>query len=151
MAPSIRTVLLGADRSAFDRTLTFVFVATLAVTTFLAYAVGVFQVEGGVVFLPGDAAVVGLLGAAIFAYQRRGLLFAWLVVFGALLAFNADHYLLGLSGRSISERVIAFLQPDGLVFLGVAALVLGTLGWAAGVVASLAVDAVSGDSTVGQQ
>ncbi len=54
-------------------------------------------------------------------------------MYAALLGYSADHSLLGLSGRSPVERVSALLQLDGLVFLGVEALVLGTLAFLLGV------------------
>lgn len=150
MSHPIHTLVVGRDRSRFGVSLDLLFVATLTVATLLAYAVGVFAVGGGVVFLPGDAVLVGLVGAAVLATRGSGLALSWLAVYGPLLAYGADHYLLGLSGRSLAEKVAAFLSPEGLVVLGVAALVVGTLGWAAGslgrwAVASVRADVVDGD------
>jgi hypothetical protein len=132
MVPSLRTLLLGRDRSRFQFRLDLLFVALAFALTFAAYALGIFRIEGGVVFLPGDAALLGLTAAVTFAYQRHGLVLSWLTVYAALLGYSADHYLLGLSGRSLGERLGAFLSLDGLVYLGVAALVLGTLAWGVG-------------------
>jgi len=108
--------------------------AVLFVLTFTAYALDVFQVSGGVVFLAAHAALVGMLGAAWVGYRRAGLVVAWVTTYGALLGQSADHYFLGQSpSHSFADRMAAFLQPDGLVFLGVEALVLGTLAFLLGV------------------
>jgi hypothetical protein len=140
MSPSLRTVLLGSEGHDPFRGLLLAPLCFLGV--FAAYAVGVFDVSGGVVFLAGQAAVVGTLAAAALAYRRDGLAAAWIVVYAALLGSNADHYLLGLSGRPVGERIVAFLGIDGLVFVGIQALVLGTLAWVAGSVLARAVAVV---------
>lgn len=131
---TFRSLVFGTDRPrpavAFDLlSVAFVFGAT-----FVAYAVGVFAVGGGVVFVPGHAALVGVVGAAFFAVRERGLLLAVLAVYAALLGYSADHYLLGLSGRTLPERIAALLQLDGLAFLAVLALVVGTVTWALGTI-----------------
>ena len=131
MVPSPRTVLLGRERTRRPFASVALVVALFG-GTFAAYALGLFAVSGGVVFLPGHAALVGVLGAALVGSRHGGLVVAWLATYAALLGYSADHYLLGLSGRSLSERVTAFLGLDGLVFLGVEALVLGTLGFLLG-------------------
>ena len=95
-------------------------------------------------FLAGEAALVGVLAAAVLAYRGAGLALAWATVYGALLGHGADHYLFGLSGRPLAERVAAFLGPDGLAFVGVEALALGTLAWVAGAVASRAAAEIRG-------
>jgi hypothetical protein len=136
-----RRVLLGSNRNGPPRRYRLLVPPLLFVGVFAAYAVGAFEVSGGVVFLAGDAAVVGVLAAAVLAYRRAGLALAWATAYGALLGYNADHYLLGLSGRSLGGRVAAFLGPDGLVFVGVQALALGTLAWIAGAAADRAVEA----------
>ena len=135
--PSLRAILLGSDREnrpRFDPRLVVPPLCFLGV--FVGYAVGVFEVVGGVVFLPWDAAVAGVLVAAVLAHRGDGLAVAWVVVYAALLGYSADHYLLGLSGRPLLERVAALLGVDGLVYLGVQALVLGTLAWIGGTVAA---------------
>ncbi|GAB3695539.1 hypothetical protein [Halorubrum pallidum] len=137
--PSLRTLLLGPprDRPRPDPRLA-VPPACFALV-FTAYAVGAFEISGGVVFLAGHAAAVGVLGAAGLAVRREGLIAAWATVYAALLGYSANHYLLGLSGRSLVERIVALLGLDGLVYLGVQALVFGTLAWAIGVGGALAV------------
>lgn len=133
MTGLLRRVLVGPVRSARQRYIALGLVAGLFGVTFLGYAVDVFSISGGVVFLPGEAAAVGSLGAAYLGYQRDGLVLAWLGMYAALLGYSADHYLLGLSGRSVPERIDAFLGLDGLVVLGVEAVVLGTLAFLVGI------------------
>lgn len=135
MSPSLRTLLLGSSRNGSRRWFRGVAPILLFVGVFAAYALEIFEISGGVVFLAGEAALVGVVAAAFLAYRRAGLAFAWIAVYTALLGYNADHYLLGLSGRSLGERVAAFLEIDGLVFVGIEALVLGTLAWIVGTIA----------------
>lgn len=142
MSPSLRTLLVGSAEHDARRRIDLLLVAAVFGSVFAAYAVGVFRVSGGVVWLAGGAAVVGVLVAVVLAYRGEGLALAWAVVYAALLGYNADHYLLGLSGRPVAERLVALLEPDGLAFVAVEALVLGTLAWVAGTLVALAVDAV---------
>ncbi|WP_144798194.1 hypothetical protein [Halorubrum depositum] len=137
-----RRVLLGSNRNGPPRRYRLLAPPLLFLAVFAAYALGAFEISGGVVFLAGDAALVGVLAAAVLAYRRAGLALAWATVYGALLGYSADHYLLGLSGRSLGERVAALVELDGLVFVGVEALALGTLAWAVGVTARRAVEEV---------
>jgi len=136
-----RRVLLGSNRDDSPRRYPLLVPPVLFLVSFAAYALGAFEVAGGVVFLAGGAALLGVVAAAVLAYRRAGLALAWATVYGALLGYNADHYLLGLSGRPPVERVAALVEVDGLVFVGVQALVLGTLAWVAGAVAVRAVEA----------
>lgn len=110
--------------------------------TFAAYAVGVFHIPGGVVFIPGQAALVGLLAAAVVGAARGGIASAWLVCYGALLGHRADHAFMGLSYRSRVEQAAFFIEPDGLVVFAVQALVLGSLALAIGALARWGLDAV---------
>lgn len=139
MGPALRSPLLGSDAERTRRLLTALLPLAAFVVTFTLYAAGVFQVAGGVVFLAADAAAVGALAAFVVGYARTGWLFGVLATWGALLGQNADHYLLGLSGRSLAERVGVFFELDALAFTAVQALVVGTLAWTAGTVLSLAV------------
>lgn len=141
MSPA-RRVPLGSNRNGSPRRRRLLVPPLLFLAVFAAYALGIFEVAGGVAFLAGEAAIVGALAAAVLAYRRAGLAVAWAAVYGALLGSSADHYLLGLSGRPLGERVAAFLGPDGLAFLGVEALVFGTLAWVAGAVAVRAAEGV---------
>lgn len=147
MAPSLRRLLLGSPRRRARWPLELLAVVSVFTVVFAGYALGFFEISGGVVFLAGDAALVGLLAGIAVGYLRRGLLLSWLVVYAALLGYSADHYFLGLSGRSLAERAIAFLGPDGLAFLAVEALVIGTVAWLVGTLASLAVEFVRGSDS----
>lgn len=142
MSSPLRAVLLGSSQTGSHRWYRFVVPPLLFIGVFAAYALEIFEIAGGVVFLAGEAAVVGAVTAAVLAYRRAGLAFAWITVYAALLGYNADHYLLGLSGRSLGERVVAFLEIDGLAFVGVEALVLGTLAWIVGTIAVRVVEGV---------
>ena len=137
-----RRVLLGSNPNGSPRRHRLLVPPLLFLGVFAAYALGIFKIAGGVVFLAGEAAIVGVLAAAVLAYRRAGLALAWATVYGALLGYNADHYLLGLSGRPLGERVAAFLGPDGRAFDGVEALSLGTLAWVAGAIAVRAVEVI---------
>ncbi|WP_128903904.1 hypothetical protein [Halorubrum amylolyticum] len=145
-----RRVLLGSTGNAPDRRYRLLVPPLLFLVVFAAYALGIFEIGGGVVFLAGQAALVGVVAAAGLAFRRAGLALAWAAVYAALLGYNAVHYLLGLSGRSWEGRVAALLAVDGLVFVGVEAFVLGTLAWVAGRAAVRAAGlrrALSGDGS----
>ncbi|WP_255198143.1 hypothetical protein [Halorarius litoreus] len=132
MVPTPRQLLLGREP---HRRLWPAVAVVLFVGTFAAYAVGVFHIPGGVVFIPGQAALVGLLGAGIVGYARGGLLFAWLVCYGALLGNHADHAFMGLSHRTRVEQAAYFFELDGLGAYAVMAVVLGLLAFAVGALA----------------
>lgn len=149
MSSTTRTVLAGSSVERWRRELLLVPPVAFAVV-FGAYALGLFAIAGGVVFLPGEATLAGLALAAGLAVAGRGLLLAWLTVYAALLGSAADHYLLGLSGRPFGERLVALLGPDGLAFYAVAALALGTLAWGAGRLVLWGVASTRGTSTASE-
>ena len=142
MASAFRVALRGSNRDRSRPSLRIVAPPLCFAVAVAAYAVGVFSVAGGVVFVPFDAAALGVVVAVGLAYRRDGLLAAWGTVYAALLGYSAVHYLLGLSGRSLVERAAAFLSPDGLVFLGVEALAFGTVAWLVGTLAAVGVDRI---------
>jgi len=129
MVPSTRDLLLG---SRFERRLDLLAAAVAGVLTFAFYAAGVFTVEGGIIVLPGDATLVGLLLAASVGYRRSSLLGAWLGPFAVYMGFNADWAFFGLSARPLAARLAFLFDPTGLVVYGVAAVLLGSLAYAAG-------------------
>ncbi|WP_049983240.1 hypothetical protein [Halorubrum sp. BV1] len=133
---SLRALLLGPPRDRPRPDPRIAVPPACFALVFAAYAVGAFAIDGGVVFLAGHAAVVGVLGAAGLAVRRGGLIAAWATVYAALLGYSANHYLLGLPGRPLAERLVALFGLDGLVYLGVQALALGTLAWVFGTLAA---------------
>ena len=137
-----RRVLLGSKPNDSPRRRRLLVPPLLFLVSLAAYALGVFAHAGGVVFLAVDAAALGVLAAAVLAYRRAGMALAWGSVYGALLGSNANHYLLGLPGRPLGERFAALVELDGLVFVGVEALALGTVAWVVGTVGRLAVERV---------
>ena len=140
--PALRALLLGADRDRPRPDPRLAAPPLCFALVFAAYAIGVFEVTGGVILIAGDAAVAGLLAAAAVAARRDGLLASLTTGYAALLGHRADHYLLGLSGRSLGGRFAALLAVDGLAVLGAAALAAGGLGWLAGTAGRLAVGRV---------
>ena len=115
-------------------------------TAIAGYALDVFGVSGGVVFVPFHAAVFGMGAACLLGGLRRGLLFARVAAYAALLGYQADHAFFGLSGRTLGEQFAYFLEPDGLAVLALMVVVLGTPAFVAGSLARLCVDTVRGGS-----
>jgi hypothetical protein len=131
MVPPLRPVLLGTDR--FHRSLHLLFALAVGVLTALAYAEGLFELSGGVVFLPFHAALVGLLTAAVVGYDRGGVAFGWLAAYTPYLGLQVTWAFLWLSGsRTLGDRLGFVLEPDGLAYFGVFALVFGSMGYATG-------------------
>lgn len=147
MVPSLRPLLFGRTLSPRRRYVSLSLIVVVFGFTFVAYALDVFQVSGGVVFLAGHAALVGFLGAILIGYRHSGLLTAWGVSYAAFLGYSADHNFLGLSHRPILDRAAAFFQLDGLVFLGIEALVIGTIGFLIGWVCHWGVGVVQRNTT----
>jgi hypothetical protein len=131
--PSIQSLLFGDD-STTTRPSWLLPISTFFVVL-AAYAGGVFIISGGVVFVPGDAALVGLAVCIAVGYFRAGLLLAWASAYGALLGYNADHAFFGLSSRSRLDQLAYFLELDGLFVYALQAVVIGTLGFALGTLA----------------
>lgn len=133
MQTTLRRLLLGPERRGHRRLVPPLLAVVLLVGTFAAYGTGLFAIQGGVVFVPGDAALAGLVAAVAVSYARGGLLAAWLVAYGSLLGYNAYHAFLGLSSRSLVEQTAYFLELDGLFVLAVegviVALLAFPLGW----------------------
>jgi len=132
MPRSLRNLLVGPGDTRFRRDLTLLSAVVLAVSTCLAYAVDLFTVAGGILIIPGDATVVGLVVAAGVGYRSGGLVFAWMLFFAAYLGFHADWAFFGLSGRSLSGELAFFFDPVSLAVFGTAAVLLGTLAYGAG-------------------
>ncbi len=133
MTPPLRELLLGSGGGRTRRALGLL--TTVVLATFLAYALGLFAVSGGIIVIPGDATLLGLVVAATLGYRRAGLVFAWLALFAAYLGFHADWAFLGLSGRGLSGELAFFFDPVGLTVFAAAAVLLGTPAYGAGALA----------------
>lgn len=130
----IRRLLLGDATPRYHRYEWPLIAVLAALLTFGAYATGIFHIEGGVILIPGQAALLGMFLAVATGYARAGILSAWLVVYGPLIGHRADHAFLGLSGRSTLEQAAYFLQLEGLIINAVMAAILAIIaygiGWA---------------------
>ena len=144
MALPIRRVLLGRKRSAPIRYPELLFAPALLLATMVAYATGLFSISGGVVWIPFQAAVVGVLAGCWAGYSRRGMLSAWMLAYASLLGYLAYHAVFGLSGRSPVERAAYFFSPDGQAFLAVEAAALGTIAFVVGTAARRVVGSIRG-------
>ncbi|MFC7029258.1 hypothetical protein ACFQH8_20985 [Halomicroarcula sp. GCM10025710] len=132
MVPALQTVLFGHHDSRFQRTLGVLFATGLLISTFVAYALGFFEVTGGVLVLPGDATIVGLVAAIGIGSRRGGLAFAWLALFAAYVGFRADWAFLGLSSHSLAGKPAFLFDPVGLAVFAVATVSIGTVGFSLG-------------------
>ncbi|WP_336024283.1 hypothetical protein [Halobellus salinisoli] len=132
MVPSITTVLLGRNRTARHRYVLVALAVGSFFATFAGYALGMFDVSGGIVWIPFYAAVVGMIAAGWVGYHRAGLVFGWVVTYTSLLGWHADWALYAISRRPLADRIAYFVRPDGLAFLAVQAFILGTLAFILG-------------------
>jgi hypothetical protein len=132
MASTLRSLLVGRDDDRFQRNLDLLVAAGLLLATFAAYASGLFDVTGGVIVLPEDATLVGLVAAAGIGLRRGGLAVAWLLPFAAYVGFRADWALLSLSSHSFGGKLAFLFDPVGLAVSAVASVLVGTLGFAVG-------------------
>ena len=144
MAP-LRSLLVGHDWTRERRPALLLATLGLFAASFVAYAVDVFAVSGGLVWIPFHGAVLGAASAAVVGYARGGLVLAWLATYAGELGYHADHAFLGLTRRTFAEQLGYFLRPDGLAFLGVQAVVLGSLAFAGGAFIRGVLEAVRGD------
>jgi hypothetical protein len=142
MVRQIRRVLLGRERPASIRHPVLLLAPALLLATTAAYATGLFSISGGVVWIPSQAALVGALAGSWIGYSRRGLLSAWLLAYASLLGYLADHAAFGLSGRPPIERAAYFFSLDGLAFLAIEAVALGTIAFAVGAAARCVTGAI---------
>jgi hypothetical protein len=136
MVPPLPALLLGTD--PFQRRLDALLALAVGVLTALAYATELFELGGGVVFVPFHAALVGLVAAAGVGYRRGGFAFGWLVAYTPYLGLNVTWAFLWLSGtRTLAERLAFVLDPEGLAFYVLFAAVVGGVGYALGYLCSL--------------
>ncbi|MFD1572253.1 hypothetical protein [Halorubrum laminariae] len=133
--------ILFAER--FERRLDVLIAAVVAVGTFVMYATGGFSVDGGVVFLPSDATLVGAVAAAGIGYRRGSLIGAWVTVFGAYIGFFAEWAFLGLSSHTFAGKLAFLFDPVSLGLSALAAVVIGTISFAVGYLAVRGVNTIS--------
>lgn len=144
MVPGLRTVLVGRPRSCFQWTFDVLISLFVLIGTFGAYALDVFQVSGGVIVLPGVATLVGFVVAVGVGARRSGLLVAWVSLFAAYIGFQAEWAFLGLSSHSLGGKLAFLFDPVGLAVLGVASLIIGTVGFAVGYLGRLGIEQFRG-------
>ncbi|NHX37788.1 MULTISPECIES: hypothetical protein [Halolamina] len=144
MSPTARDLLLG---DPFQRNLDLLVAAVLFVGTFVGYAIGLFSVEGGIVVLPFDATVVGVVAAGLIGYGRGALLPAWVSVFAAYLGFHAEWGLLSLSGHSLPGKLAFLFDPVSLGVFALASILVGSVAFGAGFLLRLGLDRVRGAAT----
>ncbi|MFB6250793.1 MAG: hypothetical protein ABEI27_03735 [Halobellus sp.] len=132
MVWSRRPWLVGRERVWYRRVLWPIVAVFVLLLTFAAYATGLFTVSGGIVWIPGDAALVGFTVAALVGYDDGGLISAWFVSVAALLGYRADYAFTGLSYRTRLEQAAYFFQLEGLLIFVVEALVIGSLAFLLG-------------------
>ena len=146
----LRRVLVGRPRSRFQRVIDVLGILTVLTGTFGAYALGIFQVTGGVIILPAAATLVGFVVAVGVGARHDGLVVAWLGLFAAYIGFRADWAFLGLSSHSLGGKFAFLFDPVGLTVLGVATLVIGTVGFAVGYLGRSSIERLRG-KVVSQQ
>ncbi|WP_254522276.1 hypothetical protein [Natrinema caseinilyticum] len=138
---SVLNKFLFADR--FERSLDLLTAVVIAVGTFIGYATGVFAVDGGVVFLPADATLVGVVAAVSIGYRHGSLLGAWVTLFAAYFAFFAEWASLSLSSQTLAGKLAFLFDPVSLGLSWVAAIGFGTIAFAIGILLSRGVDRLS--------
>lgn len=141
MDRSMQAVLVGRDETGLTRYTLLGLTIVLFLVSFGAYALEIFAVSGGLVWIPQDAALLGMVAAAWVGYHRLGLVFGWVVTYASLLGYAAESAMLEISARPFVDRVAAFLRPDGLLFLGVEALVLASIAVTVGYLGRLGIEA----------
>lgn len=129
---SRRRLLIGRENPGYPRVRWLLLALGLFLSTFAGYALGVFEISGGVVFIPGDASLLGSAAALLVGYAHGGVLTAWLVSFGSLLGFKAYHAFVGLSYRSFPAQLAYFLELEGLFVLSVQGLLVGLIAYTVG-------------------
>lgn len=146
IVPALRTVLVGRPRSRVQRALDALVILSVLIGTFGAYALGLFRVSGGVIVLPADATLVGFAVAVGVGARHGGLVVAWLGLFAAYIGFRADWAFLGLSSHALGGKLAFLFDPVGLAVLGVATLVIGTVGFGVGYLGRAGIERLGGSA-----
>lgn len=127
MLPALQSIILGTNEPGHHPVPVLLVAVGVFVLTLAAYALGLFTVSGGVIWIPYYAALVGMITGFWVGYVRRGLLFGWLVTYTPLLGYHANNAFLGQSREPFIDQLSYFIRIDALVYLGVVALILGTV------------------------
>lgn len=142
MSPALRSALLGTERSTALPVIWLGAMALVSLTTFAGYASGVFAPTGGVIWIPYAAVAVGAVATATVGFLRGGAILGWLVMFAAIWGFHIDHALLGFPSRPLAARLTYLVRPDGLVWFGVSALIVGAVPYLFGVIVRWGTDSM---------
>lgn len=131
MVPPLRPRVVGDD--PFYRRLHLLFALAMGVLTALAYADGLFERSGGIVFLPFHAALAGPLAAGVVGYDRGGLALGWPGAYAPYLGRQVTWRFRWLSGtRTLTDRLGFVLDPAGLAYCALFAAVVGGVGYTPG-------------------
>lgn len=132
MGPPLERVLFGPAPRRRRVTAWVLAALALFAVTLAAYATGVFHIAGGLIIVPGQAALLALAAAGVVGYTRSGLAVAWLVAAGPLYGYRADHAFFGLSGRTRTEQLAYFLDLEGVAVVALLTIVVAAIGFVAG-------------------
>lgn len=121
-------------------------VATFAIS-FVGYAVDVFVIPGGVVWIPGDAALVGVVAGIAVAYAGGGVLPTWLVTYASLLGYAAQRAHFGYSNTTLREELGYFFDLESLFVFALEGLVLALIGVVIGAVLRASIETVRRHTT----
>lgn len=146
MVSSLQSILIGTKQSDYPTSLVLALGLGVFVTTFAAYALELFFVSGGLVWIPLHAAIVGLIAGCWVGYSQNGLLFAWLVSYTSLLGYHADSAVSEFS--EFTEQLTYFVRLDGLVFLAVEGIVVGTVAFILGSIVRWGINSFRSDATL---
>lgn len=141
MSRSLATRLVGTRD---DRIPVVAVTALTALVSFVLYAAEIVGPTGGLVWIPFAAVVIGLVVAAGAAVGDLPPVVGPAVGSAAVFGFRADWGLLGLSSRSLAERVGYVVELDGLAYVVVVGTLAGGVGYLLGRGVVVLRDAVTG-------
>lgn len=142
MRSTLQSIALGTNEPGHHLIPVLLLAVSVFVLTLAAYALGLFTISGGVIWIPFYAALVGMIAGFWVGYARKGLLFGWLVTYTALLGYHANNAFIGQSREPFTQQLRYFIRLDGLTYLAVVALILGTVVFILGFVVGRAITAL---------
>lgn len=147
MSSWLTGVLVAREHTGY-RPRQWALLAVVAFTiSFVGYAADVFSIPGGIVWIPGDAAVVGVAAGGLVSYARGGVLPAWGVAYASLLGYAAQRAHFGYSNTPLREELGYFFDLESLVVLALEALVLAVVAVVIGAVLRASVETVRRQTT----